>query len=128
MMRAAAARVELKPITNTGTTKTHNAMTIVARVGCLSLSCQARVGIIHMLRHSTGHVLASKGMDTRRLQHYMGIPRSRTPYATPPCRRSRSRTSGDSAGFSARADVERPRIVCNLFDFRKRAANVRFRG
>jgi len=27
---------------------------------------------VHMLRHSTGHVLAGKGMDTRRLQHYMG--------------------------------------------------------
>ena len=27
---------------------------------------------VHQLRHSTGHVLASKGMDTRRLQHYMG--------------------------------------------------------
>src|SRR5215831_15723814 len=24
---------------------------------------------VHMLRHSTGHVLAGKGMDTRRLQH-----------------------------------------------------------
>jgi site-specific recombinase XerD len=27
---------------------------------------------VHMLRHSTGHVLAGKGMDTRRLQHYLG--------------------------------------------------------
>lgn len=27
---------------------------------------------VHMLRHSTGHSLASKGMDTRRLQHYLG--------------------------------------------------------
>jgi len=27
---------------------------------------------VHMLRHSCGHVLASKGMDTRRLQHYLG--------------------------------------------------------
>jgi len=27
---------------------------------------------VHMIRHSTGHVLASKGMDTRRLQHFLG--------------------------------------------------------
>jgi site-specific recombinase XerD len=27
---------------------------------------------VHMLRHSTGHALAGKGMDTRRLQHYLG--------------------------------------------------------
>ncbi|MGA7001871.1 MAG: tyrosine-type recombinase/integrase [Pseudolabrys sp.] len=27
---------------------------------------------VHMLRHSTGHVLAGKGMDTRRLQHFLG--------------------------------------------------------
>jgi site-specific recombinase XerD len=27
---------------------------------------------VHMLRHSTGYALAGKGMDTRRLQHYLG--------------------------------------------------------
>jgi site-specific recombinase XerD len=27
---------------------------------------------VHMLRHSTGYALASKGIDTRRLQHYLG--------------------------------------------------------
>ena len=27
---------------------------------------------VHMLRHSTGYTLASKGMDTRRLQHFLG--------------------------------------------------------
>ena len=27
---------------------------------------------VHMLRHSTGYTLAGKGMDTRRLQHYLG--------------------------------------------------------
>src|SRR5262249_62353752 len=27
---------------------------------------------VHQLRHSTGYILAGKGMDTRRLQHYMG--------------------------------------------------------
>jgi site-specific recombinase XerD len=27
---------------------------------------------VHMLRHSTGYALAAKGMDTRRLQHYLG--------------------------------------------------------
>jgi site-specific recombinase XerD len=27
---------------------------------------------VHMLRHSTGYALATKGMDTRRLQHYLG--------------------------------------------------------
>jgi site-specific recombinase XerD len=27
---------------------------------------------VHMLRHSTGYALARKGMDTRRLQHYLG--------------------------------------------------------
>jgi site-specific recombinase XerD len=26
----------------------------------------------HMLRHATGYALAAKGMDTRRLQHYLG--------------------------------------------------------
>jgi type 1 fimbriae regulatory protein FimB/type 1 fimbriae regulatory protein FimE len=26
----------------------------------------------HMLRHSTGYALAGKGMDTRRLQHFLG--------------------------------------------------------
>ena len=26
---------------------------------------------VHMLRHSTGHALAGRGMDTRRLQHYL---------------------------------------------------------
>src|SRR5262245_50682671 len=47
MIREAPAQsVELKPTTNTGTIKTHNAITIIARVGCLSLSCQAKVGII----------------------------------------------------------------------------------
>jgi type 1 fimbriae regulatory protein FimE len=27
---------------------------------------------VHMLRHSTGYVLANRGMDTRRLQHFFG--------------------------------------------------------
>jgi integrase len=27
---------------------------------------------VHMLRHSTGFALANRGMDTRRLQHYLG--------------------------------------------------------
>jgi type 1 fimbriae regulatory protein FimB len=27
---------------------------------------------VHMRRHSTGYALAAKGMDTRRLQHYLG--------------------------------------------------------
>jgi type 1 fimbriae regulatory protein FimB/type 1 fimbriae regulatory protein FimE len=27
---------------------------------------------VHMLRHSTGYALAAKGMDTRRLQHFLG--------------------------------------------------------
>jgi site-specific recombinase XerD len=27
---------------------------------------------VHMLRHSTGYALAANGMDTRRLQHYLG--------------------------------------------------------
>ncbi len=27
---------------------------------------------VHMLRHSTGYVLANRGMDTRRLQHFLG--------------------------------------------------------
>ncbi len=28
--------------------------------------------IYHMLRHSTGYALAARGMDTRRLQHFLG--------------------------------------------------------
>jgi Phage integrase family len=27
---------------------------------------------VHMLRHSAGYALAAKGMDTRRLQHFLG--------------------------------------------------------
>jgi type 1 fimbriae regulatory protein FimB/type 1 fimbriae regulatory protein FimE len=27
---------------------------------------------VHMLRHATGYALAGKGMDTRRLQHFLG--------------------------------------------------------
>jgi site-specific recombinase XerD len=27
---------------------------------------------VHMIRHSTGYALANKGMDTRRLQHFLG--------------------------------------------------------
>jgi len=27
---------------------------------------------VHMLRHSTGYALAARGMDTRRLQHFVG--------------------------------------------------------
>jgi type 1 fimbriae regulatory protein FimB/type 1 fimbriae regulatory protein FimE len=27
---------------------------------------------VHMVRHSTGYALAAKGMDTRRLQHFLG--------------------------------------------------------
>jgi type 1 fimbriae regulatory protein FimB/type 1 fimbriae regulatory protein FimE len=30
---------------------------------------------VHMLRHSTGYALAAKGMDTRRLQHFLGHAR-----------------------------------------------------
>lgn len=36
---------------------------------------QAKIGFpvhVHMLRHSTGYALAGKGMDTRRLQHFLG--------------------------------------------------------
>jgi len=35
----------------------------------------AKIGFpvhVHMIRHSTGYALANKGMDTRRLQHYLG--------------------------------------------------------
>jgi site-specific recombinase XerD len=27
---------------------------------------------VHMLRHSTGYALAARGMDTHRLQHFLG--------------------------------------------------------
>ena len=27
---------------------------------------------VHMLRHSAGYALAGRGMDTRRLQHFLG--------------------------------------------------------
>jgi hypothetical protein len=36
---------------------------------------EAKIGFpvhVHMLRHSTGYALANKGMDTRRLQHFLG--------------------------------------------------------
>jgi site-specific recombinase XerD len=35
----------------------------------------AKIGFpvhVHCLRHSCGFALAAKGMDTRRLQHYLG--------------------------------------------------------
>src|SRR6476659_7488470 len=48
---------------------------------------------VHMLRHSTGYALAARGMDTRRLQHFLGHA-SRIPCAIRPCRRSRSRIFG----------------------------------
>ena len=34
---------------------------------------------VHMLRHSTGYALAARGMDTRRLQHFLDVPRSPRP-------------------------------------------------
>ena len=49
---------------------------------------------VHMLRHSTGYALAGRGMDTRRLQHYLGHASITNPSATPRCRRSLSRISG----------------------------------
>ena len=36
---------------------------------------EAKLGFgvhVHMLRHACGYTLANKGMDTRRLQHYLG--------------------------------------------------------
>jgi len=51
---------------------------------------------VHMLRHSTGYALANKGMDTRRLQHFLAMPRSPTRCAIRRCRRSPSRTFGDN--------------------------------
>jgi hypothetical protein len=44
-------------------------VTISLLAGKESRSCLVRV---HMLRHSTGYALAGRGMDTRRLQHYLG--------------------------------------------------------
>jgi site-specific recombinase XerD len=38
----------------------------------VSLVCARRFVLVHMLRHSTGFVLANKGMDTRWLQRYFG--------------------------------------------------------
>jgi type 1 fimbriae regulatory protein FimB/type 1 fimbriae regulatory protein FimE len=37
--------------------------------GCAALPFPTHA---HMLRHSTGYALAAKGMDTRRLQHFLG--------------------------------------------------------
>jgi type 1 fimbriae regulatory protein FimB len=43
---------------------------MIERAGdAAKLSCPVHV---HMLRHSTGYALAAKGMDTRRLQHFLG--------------------------------------------------------
>jgi site-specific recombinase XerD len=58
---------------------------------------------VHMVRHSTGYALAGRGMDTRRLQHFLGHASITIQCATPRCRRSRSRTSG--ADFSASPPV-----------------------
>jgi site-specific recombinase XerD len=41
---------------------------VVAVMGVVR-RCPAHV---HMLRHSTGYALAARGMDTRRLQHFLG--------------------------------------------------------
>ena len=43
---------------------------IIERAG-EARSCRVPV-YVHMLRHSTGYALAARGMDTRRLQHYLG--------------------------------------------------------
>jgi integrase len=49
---------------------------------------------VHMLRHSTGYALAARGMDTRRLQHFLGhASNTNTVRYTAhyhPCRRERS--------------------------------------
>ena len=49
----------------------------------------------HMLRHSTGYTLAGKGMDTRRLQHFLGHASiSNTVRYTAKCHRNHSKTFG----------------------------------
>ena len=59
----------------------------------------------HMLRHSTGYALAANGMDTRRLQHFLGHASitNTVRYTTPQCRPNRSRTYG-----AARATPQSP--------------------
>ena len=49
---------------------------------------------VHMLRHSTGYSLANRGMDTRRLQHFLGMPRSPTRCGIRRCLPTRSKISG----------------------------------
>jgi type 1 fimbriae regulatory protein FimB len=41
------------------------------RMGIGRMIERAGEAAVHMLRHSTGYALAAKGMDTRRLQHYL---------------------------------------------------------
>jgi type 1 fimbriae regulatory protein FimB/type 1 fimbriae regulatory protein FimE len=60
---------------------------------------------VHMLRHSTGYALANRGMDTRRLQHFLGTPASPIRFAIPQCRQSRSRTFGDKCRASMLAPL-----------------------
>jgi Phage integrase family len=51
---------------------------------------------VHMLRHSTGYALAGRGMDTRRLQHYLGHASITNTVRYTAMGRSRSRTFGGS--------------------------------
>ena len=60
---------------------------------------------VHMLRHSTGYALAARGMDTRRLQHYLGHASiTNTVRYTAMSHRSHSRTSGAKAGYAISND------------------------
>src|SRR5215468_11154989 len=52
---------------------------------------------VDMLRHSTGYALAAKGMDTRRLQHFLGHASIKNTVRYTAICRSPSRTSGDSS-------------------------------
>ena len=64
----------------------------------------------HIAGHSTGYARAARGMDTRRLQHFLGTP-SRIPCATRRCRRSHSRISGADLRWALDALRCRPLIA-----------------
>jgi len=67
----------------------------------------------HMLRHSTGYALAAKGMDTCRLQHFLGHASITNTVRSPRYRPSRSRTCGARARSNRRPGELRNFTYCN---------------
>ena len=67
---------------------------------------------VHMLRHSCGYALANKGMDTRRLQHYLGHASiSRLAAWKKEQTRLRSKLASPKPTFTEKTSTSLPSIV-----------------